>query len=129
MDDLKSREYEKLMNDIIVSDNNTKEENECNIGDLSQKIIDFVPEKLYRFRSCEEYNFVNLRNDEISGSLAMKQNDPMECVPYYDLNQLTAMIQNELSDERFEAIAEMLNNGNIPSEYEEYLPNDFKDKS
>lgn len=101
---------------VSVSDTNTLKENEEHIDVLSNKVIDMIPEKVYKFRTCKDYAIEAFRKDEIWGSLPREMNDPMECTPCYNLDKLTAYFHHELCEENILKIFNTIKNGDIPTE-------------
>lgn len=107
-------EFKERFENISVSDFNSPEQNYENIEQISKKLLQVIPQKVYRFRPCTNYSIGALDKDEIWGTLASSLNDPMECQPYYDIDKINDIINNEL---RVQMVANNIKNfldGHMP---------------
>ena len=82
------KEFQQLLQDYPTSDFQSDEKNYENALKKTEWILKHIPKKLYRFRPCSEYAIAALENDEIWGTVASKQNDIMEYLPYFDWNKI-----------------------------------------
>ena len=78
------KEFQELLTNYPCSDFQSDEQNYENVLIKTDWILKHIPKKLYRFRPCSEYAITALENDEIWGTVASKQNDIMEYLPYFD---------------------------------------------
>lgn len=97
-----------------ISEVQHEESNAKTIDELSENVIELIPQQLYRFRSCTPYSFDALKNDEIWGSLTTSLNDPTECMPCYDLDRLSKMMYDEFHEVKFEEVLNQIETDEIP---------------
>lgn len=86
-----------------------------------------IPAKLYKYRSAEERHFDAFRNDQLWGGSILAFNDPLECLPYYDLNKINTEIKREFSPEMITPIVEQISNGAPPKRFTKLLTQDYLD--
>lgn len=99
------KEFQQILQDYPCSDFQTDEKNYENIIRKTEWLIKNVPNKLYRFRPCSDYAIAALENDEIWGTVASKQNDIMEYLPYFDWNKIYGDIESILNNiDNFQAV-------------------------
>ena len=92
------KEFQQLLQDYPTSDFQSDEKNYENALKKTEWILKHIPKKLYRFRPCSEYAIAALENDEIWGTVASKQNDIMEYLPYFDWNKIYEDIESILNN-------------------------------
>ena len=92
------KEFQQLLQDYPTSDFQSDEKNYENAIIKTEWILKHIPKKLYRFRPCSEYAIAALENDEIWGTVASKQNDIMEYLPYFDWNKIYEDIESILNN-------------------------------
>lgn len=88
------KEFQELLTNYPCSDFQSDEQNYENVLIKTDWILKHIPKKLYRFRPCSEYAITALENDEIWGTVASKQNDIMEYLPYFDWNKIYEDIES-----------------------------------
>lgn len=133
-------EFSKLIEETRITDDSTKEEIEKELEKISNWIIKNIPEKLYRYRSCAEYNIKSLENDEIWGSSLINLNDSFEGLLNLDLTRIENDVKELFSEEGIKNCLENLEKngysdryGNMLSlevkkEFEENLMKNIKNK-
>lgn len=91
-------DFQQLLQNYPCSDFQSDEKNYENAITKTEWLIKNIPNKLFRFRPCSEYAITSLENDEIWGSVASKQNDIMEYLPYFDWNKIYEDIESILNN-------------------------------
>ena len=86
-----------------------------------------IPSKLYKYRSAEARHFDVFRNDQLWGGSILSFNDPLECLPYYDLSKINAAIKEEFSPEIITPIVEQISNGTPPTRFTKLLTQEYLD--
>ena len=81
-------EFKKLIESYKITDDSTEEEIKIFLNKISNWLIENIPQKLYRYRSCTDYNIHSLENDEIWGSSLLNLNDSFEGIPSFDLEKI-----------------------------------------
>ena len=94
------------------------------IDSISENVMELVPEKLYRFRSCSKYALQELKNYEIWGTKASLFNDSMECMPTYDLSTVSQIIKEAFDINKIQDQLEMLKNKDFPDIITKIFTND-----
>lgn len=99
------KDFQQILQDFPCSDFQTDEENYENATTKTEWLIKNIPNKLYRFRPCSDYAITALENDEIWGTVASKQNDIMEYLPYFDWAKIYEDIESVLNNiDNFQAL-------------------------
>ena len=91
-------DFKQLLQNYPTSDFQSDEKNYENAIIKTEWLIKNIPNKLYRFRPCTEYAIAALENDEIWGTVASKQNDIMEYLPYFNWNKIYEDIESILNN-------------------------------
>ena len=117
--------FKQMLHDVSVSDVNDGEINFSNIRELTNQLLKIIPKKLYRFRSCNEYNLKSLKNNDIWGTLVTQFNDPMECIPSYDFEQIKNFLNNELDNENIINRMNSIIDGSMPEVIKKTYPQRF----
>ncbi len=110
----KIKQFEELLRSVLISDDNTDEQNLMSIDAITDCVLETIPANMYRFRSCNKYSLQSLKDDTIWGTLANSFNDAMECVPAYDLDLVNEQLSKYLSMENAQKQLDCLKNGSIP---------------
>lgn len=108
-------EFAKLLYRIHFTNYDTKEYAEAQFQDARAWIKSNIPSKLYHYRRCSEYSLDALEKNEIWGSSIMAFNDPFECMPCYQIEQLQNALDIELSEESLQAILPQMREGCFPT--------------
>lgn len=77
-------EFEKIIENIKINNNSTPEEFKAQLQPLIEFIQNNIPEHLFRFRSCTEYNLDAFEKDQIWLSKASLFNDPHDSLLFFD---------------------------------------------
>lgn len=72
-----------------------------------------IPTKLYRFRQINKYSMNAFENDEVWGSIINTFNDPYECLPCYDMDEINAQIEREFSMESLKSNLRQISSNDI----------------
>lgn len=118
-------EFEHLLYGTIIDSTCSQEVAKTKIKSLQEWIIDNIPHRLYRFRANTKYAVDAFRNDEVWGSNLWELNDPYECIPFYNLDLLQKILENELSFERILKLICSIKEGNISEELAQALGSEF----
>lgn len=117
-------QFSKKLNDIDITDIIGDEINVQKLENLSEDVLELLPSKIYRFRGCNKYSIQALQNDEIWGTRADKFNDPMECIPAYNMDTIRKHMEDELDEDKFNDYLNMIKDGN----YSESIRKLYKDE-
>lgn len=101
---------------------------EAQMNTLRNWVKTNIPNKLYKYRAPEKRNFDAFRNDELWGGSILSFNDPLECLPYYDLNKITDSIKHEFSLETITPIIKQIASGTPPEIFSKLLTKEHLDK-
>jgi len=84
--------YKKLLQTTIIRGNVAQDESTKIRTSILRLIRDFCPQKLYRYRTCNDNNFDCLLNDTIYFSAPINFNDPHDCLAYVDMDRIYSML-------------------------------------
>lgn len=115
-------EFKKLIESYKITDDSTKEEIKIFLNKISDWLIENIPQKLYRYRSCTDYNIHSLENDEIWGSSLLNLNDSFEGIPSFDLEKVNQDINSSLTKKGINNCIESISKFGYPDRYEKMLP-------
>ena len=108
-------DFQRLLQNYPCSDFQSDEKNYENAIIKTEWLIKNIPNKLYRFRPCTEYAIAALENDEILGTVASKQNDIMEYLPYFNWNKIYEDIESILNNiDNFQSLLNSVKSDKIP---------------
>ena len=96
-------EFEKIIEQIMISPKAPKEEVDRQFLPLIQFIRNNVPEQLYKFRACTEYSIDAFEKDELWLSKAALFNDLHDSLFFFD------------KDTILDSIEKMFSSGSLPS--------------
>lgn len=109
------KEFQQLLQNYPTSDFQSDEKNYENAIIKTEWLIKNIPNKLYRFRPCTEYAIAALENDEIWGTVASKQNDIMEYLPYFNWNKIYEDIESILNNiDNFQSLLNSVKSDKTP---------------
>ena len=109
------KEFQELLTNYPCSDFQSDEQNYENVLIKTDWILKHIPKKLYRFRACNEYTISAFENDEIWGTIATKQNDIMEYLPYFDWNKIYEDIESILNNiDNFQSLLNSVKSDKTP---------------
>ena len=95
------KEFWNLLDSTSLNDTTVShKENDNVIEDLSNKLKEIIPEKLYRYRSFDSnnYNIDALEKNEIWASSLSEMNDYFEYDPYWNPNSVLKELKNSFED-------------------------------
>ncbi|MBQ9007833.1 MAG: DUF2971 domain-containing protein [Clostridia bacterium] len=84
--------FEKKLNATIIPQDFAPEEKIRIYGELKAEADKVLPEKLYRFRRCNEYSMSAFANDEVWVSKSSLMNDGFDARPYVVMEEIKARI-------------------------------------
>lgn len=90
------KEYRTLLQNTVIKGNATSEEVAKSLKLIFGYIDKIRPKKLFRFRTCTEYNFDALLNDRIYFNAPKNFNDPHDCFSYVNNDKIQSLL-NEVS--------------------------------
>lgn len=125
-------EFKKLLEEFIISDLTSKEENERYLNKISEWILDNLPDRLFRYRSGRysidtngdtiNYDIDSMVMGEIWGSTPSEFNDKFEGIPFFDIKKLMEEIDKfELDNPLALLMMELILNDNLPIEVKSLL--------
>lgn len=120
------KEFKKLIESYKITDDSTEEEIKIFLNKISDWLIENIPQKLYRYRSCTDYNIHSLENDEIWGSSLLNLNDSFEGIPIFDLEKINQEINGLFCKEILQEYVEKLLKFGYPYEYKNMIPSEAK---
>lgn len=92
-------EFWKNLDSLSLDDTTVShDENARIIEETGKKLEEFIPNKLYRYRSFDSnnYNISALENNEIWASRLTEMNDFMEYNPYWNLNETLEILEDSI---------------------------------
>lgn len=98
---MRIKEFWNLLDGTSLNDTTVAhEENDNVIEDLSNKLKEIIPEKLYRYKSFDSnnYNIDALEKNEIWASSLSEMNDYFEYDPYWNPNSVLKELKNSFED-------------------------------
>lgn len=114
-------EFAELLYNTFFDDKVSPDEVKKKLTPLRDWIKNNIPERLYRYRTINEYSISALEKDEIWGSTIHTFNDPFECLPCYNIKTIDNDIKADLSGDSFIKKMQMVRNNEIPPEVAKYL--------
>ena len=114
--------YKSLLKDTVIRGNVTKEESTNRKASILGLIKDFCPQKLFRYRTCNEYNFDALLNDRIYFNAPIYFNDPHDCLAYIDMEKVYSLLNQIGSVDSINMLVYLRNGGKVNSD--SFSPNE-----
>lgn len=125
-------EFGNLIEKSIISDLSTEEEKTKIIEEISNWILDNLPDRLFRYRagrySIDEngdsinYDINSIVEGKIWGSIPTEFNDKFEGIPFFDIKELVNTIDKfELNNPMAVFMMELILNDNLPIDYKKIL--------
>lgn len=84
------KEYKKIIEGIVTPGNLSQEESSKKYAPMNQFLSKHIPEKLYRFRSCDDNNIDALDRNAIFFSAGSTMNDDFDGMLYFNKNEIKA---------------------------------------
>lgn len=118
-----NQEYKEIINNIVVPSSLPFEEK----NKLYQPINDFLsaetPEKLYRFRSCNERHISAFDRDELPFSPGYKMNDDFDGLLYFNKEFIKAEFKASIENKSIrEALSALGQGTNLPATLQNVIP-------
>lgn len=126
-DETLRKEFENLIESYKITDSSNEEDVKNFLDKISTWLIENTPKKLYRYRSCSDYNITSLENDEIWGSSLSNLNDSFEGMPSFDLEKINQDIKELYSKEGIKMYIENYFQFGYPDRYGKMLPPSIKE--
>lgn len=115
------KEFASLLYGNIITGNVSSEDYCTALTAIRKPVIDNFPEKLYRYRTCNELNFDAFDKDVIWAVSASMFNDPYDSLYYADEDFIFQRIKDESSYENLNAIWKYIRaNRKLPEAQEKY---------
>ncbi len=92
--------FEEILNNTVIPGNLTKEEQNRLLQPLQDYIKQHTPKKLYKYRSCCNNHISAFYNDQVWVSTAENMNDGFDARLYYNKEEVTKALKDEISEER-----------------------------
>lgn len=109
-------EFKEILFNAFIADFDDAEQSESVISAIRDWILKNTPKSLFRYRTCKDYCFDALQNDEVWGSSPNSLNDPFEWIPYYDLQKIQDYVNKTYDPVVVLPQIEALKQDNIPNE-------------
>ena len=120
-----NQEYKEMIHSVVIPTTLSSEEQ----SKRYQLFIDFLkaetPKELYRFRRCKERTIKEFDQNILSFSPAHKLNDGFDGLLYFNKTQIKTGLTNTLTPQNVGSLLEILNQGNIPVEIQNNIPNEM----
>lgn len=118
--------YRELIYNIVVPATLSYEEQAIRY----QPLIDFLqtetPERLYRFRQCNEKSISAFDQDQLWFAPGYKMNDDFEAMLYFDKDAIKSELKVFLDDKQLRATLQQVGQGaEIPSHVQNLLPSEI----
>lgn len=91
-------DFAKILSSITAFENCSQEELKNKTLPISRAITELMPDKLFRFRSCNDNNITAFENDYIYTVTADRFNDPYGTLLCYDIDLIKQNIENVSKD-------------------------------
>ena len=124
----KYKEFADLLFSTYYNNFATSEEVKSKLYPLREWIKNNIPPKLYRYRAFNNYSLKALKDDEIWGSSIQTFNDPYECLPRYDLTEVSNYISKEFSVDVLKRNLKYITPKNMPPKLLNSLPKELLEK-
>lgn len=118
-------EFRKLLMGISIPSGTDQEELRKKIKPISTFLNDYIPAKLFRYRSCNELNIDAFYKDKIYAITPDKFNDPYDALFKYDLNVFNQGYKEGASVNGLKyLINQITTGGELPLHFEEIFGNE-----
>lgn len=124
--------FGELIEKFIISDLTSEEEKQKYLKEISEWILENLPDRLFRYRSGRysidgngdaiNYDIESMINGEIWGSTPSEFNDKFEGIPFFDIEQLMKEIDDfNLDNPLVVYIIDLILDENLPANYKDIL--------
>jgi len=115
--------YSKMIHSIVVPATLSQAEMLRCYQPLTEFLQTKTPEKLYRFRQCDEKSISAFDQDQIWFSLGYKMNDDFDALLHFDKENIKSELKAFLENEQFRAAFQAIGKGaEVPSHIQTLLP-------
>lgn len=104
-------EFKQILESIKISDKTSPEEMQKLLRPLNIALLQMIPKRLYRYRSCTEDNIMAFEKDQVWMSTSDLFNDPFDSLIQYDESELRSAIEMISDPDVSKAIAQMIASG------------------
>lgn len=119
-------DFYKLLESYSISDDSPIDDVKIFINKVSTWLKKNLPPKLYRYRTCTDYNIESIKNGEIYGSSLLSLNDNFEGLLSFDLKKINKDCQEAIAFEKIEEFINILNENGYPSRFGKMLSPETK---
>jgi len=110
-------EFEKILSSIIIPPEVSGEELQKLLLPMNYALLEMMPERLYRYRTCNELNIEAFRDDQVWMVTADKYNDPFDTLIGYDSKYIMESIDQFFKPGVLKTMTEYIENGGmLPAE-------------
>lgn len=121
------KEYKDMICSIVVPGNLSVDEQRQRYQPLTEFINAETPEKLYRFRRCDERSFDAFDQDKLFFSPGYKMNDDFDSLLYYNKESIKNEIEEFSDSEQLKHTLEQINQGVFPDVIHNVLTSEIKE--
>lgn len=104
--------FGRLLNSIVIPEGTTPDEMIKSVLPIREAISEMMPERLFRFRRCDDMNFDAFVKDAIYAVTADSFNDPYDTLLKYDLEGIRQYVDKVMSIEGLEQLKAFFAQGN-----------------
>lgn len=122
---MSDQEYKKMIHALVVPGNIPNEEKMKRYQPLVDYLKFNTPERLFHFRSCKERSFSEFDKDILGFAPAFKMNDDFDGMLYFDKEHIKETLINAVTQEKINAIIELVKNGTVSTVFKGQIPNDI----
>lgn len=116
-------DFSNILNSIVIPGNTPNEELPEIISPIRDAITQLLPNKLYRYRSVDEYNIDALKSDSVYTVTPDKFNDPYDSLIQYNFKQIDELIRATANAEFMIGLRDLLKSEKLNSHVPNYFPN------
>lgn len=120
------KDFSKILDSIIIpEDCSSKFLNEA-VLPLSSAIIQMMPEKLFRYRCCNDQNIEAFKENRVYSVTPNKFNDPFDTLVRYDIENVKKLFRAILTIDTLKKIRKELEEGHdVPMFVKQCFPSDY----
>lgn len=104
-------QFGQLLRSTIVPENILSEEYKQKLMPIAKALVEMLPEKLYRYRSCSTLNIDAFDKDLVYAVTADKFNDPYDTLIQYDIETIRQQIRHYCNKDFIAALQAQLRKG------------------
>ncbi len=104
-------EFKRLLENTVLPEGISLEEQNNRLLPLTKYLVEHVPSRLFRYRTCSEMNLDAFNEDKLFAVTSDKFNDPYDCLIRYDKEMLKQSIIAGMSKDVILSLRGLLRTG------------------